>query len=404
MPSPAPAVSGLAILGAPAAFETPRHVGAPNLPDRELLLARLGEALDRRYLTNEGPLVQEFERRVAARLGVRHCITTANATTGMMVVARALGLEGEVVMPSFTFVATASAMRWLGLRPVFADVDPATHTLDAARAEEAITQRTSAILGVHVWGRPCDVEALQEIAHRRGIALFFDAAPAFDCSHRGIKIGRFGVAEVVSFHATKVLNTFEGGAILTDDDELAERARRMTRFGFQDVDLVVDLGLNAKLSEAAGAMGLAQLERLDEVIALNHVHHERYAAGLAELPGLTLTGHPEPVGANGHYVVLEVDGSEGPLDRDVLLRVLEADNVLARRYFHPGCHRMAPYAIEQPSAGERLPATAGLTGRVLQLPTGTAMTAADVDTVCGIVRRAYEHAGAVRAAAAADGR
>jgi dTDP-4-amino-4,6-dideoxygalactose transaminase len=304
-------------------------------------------------------------------------------------------------MPSFTFVATASAMRWLGLRPVFADVDPATHTLDAARAEEAITQRTSAILGVHVWGRPCDVEALQEIAHRRGIALFFDAAPAFDCSHRGIKIGRFGVAEVVSFHATKVLNTFEGGAILTDDDELAERTRRMTRFGFQDVDLVVDLGLNAKLSEAAGAMGLAQLARLDEVIALNRAHQQRYAAGLAGLPGLTVTRNPEAEGANCHYVVLEVDGRDGPLERDVLLRVLEAENVLARRYFYPGCHRMVPYAAEQPRAGERLPATTALAERVLQLPTGTAMTPADVDTVCAIIRRAYEHAGTVRGAVAA---
>ena len=404
MPSPAPGPSGLATHRAPPAFDSPRHVGAPNLPDREVLAARLGEALDRRYLTNEGPLVQEFERRVADRLGVRHCITTANATTGMMVVARALGLEGEVVMPSFTFVATASAMRWLGLRPVFADVDPATHTLDPARAEEAITERTSAILGVHVWGRGCDVEALQEIADRRGIALFFDAAPAFDCSRQGVKIGRFGAAEVVSFHATKVLNTFEGGAILTEDDALAERARRMTRFGFEDVDLVVDLGLNAKLSEAAGAMGLAQLERLDEVLALNRAHHERYAAGLAELPGLTVTRHPEPEGANWHYVVLEVDGRAGPLDRDVLLRVLEAENVLARRYFYPGCHRMAPYAAAHPGPGARLPATTALAERVLQLPTGTAMTPADVDTVCRLVRLAYEHAGAVRAAVAADGR
>jgi dTDP-4-amino-4,6-dideoxygalactose transaminase len=367
-----------------------------------LLAHRLEGALRRRYLTNDGPLVQEFEHAVAARLGVRHCIATCNATSGLMVVARALDLHGEIVMPSFTFVATASAMRWLGLQPVFADIDPATHTLDPQRVEEAVTERTSAILGVHVWGRPCDPDILQRIADRRGVALFFDAAPAFACAHHGTPVGNFGVAEVVSFHATKVLNTFEGGAILTNDDPLAERARLMTRFGFEDEDRVVGLGINAKMSEAAAAMGLAQLEGLDDVIAVSRRHRDRYVTGLSGIPGLTVVGYPATATPNFHYVVLEVDPVASPLDRDLLRRVLVAENVLARRYFYPGCHRMAPYAMEQPGAGASLPATTALVERVLQLPTGAAVSVDDVEATCGVVRHAHERAEEVRGAISGD--
>jgi dTDP-4-amino-4,6-dideoxygalactose transaminase len=388
---------GLAIRGASPRFETPLHVGCPNIPDRHAVHRRIDDAFDRRYLTNEGPLLREFEERVAERLGVRHCIATCNATAGLMVVARALGLQGEVIMPSFTFVGTAHAMRWLGLRPVFADVDPWTHTIDPVRVEEAVTEQTSAILGVHVWGCPCDTQGLRKVADRHGVALFFDAAPAFDCSHLGVKIGNFGIAEVVSFHATKVLNTFEGGAILTNDDELADHARRMTRFGFEDEDLVLELGINAKMTEAAGAMGLAQLEQLDDVIAVNQAHLSRYQERLSPLPGISVLGYRDEDTPNFHYVVLEVDAGQSPLDRDLLKRVLVAENVLVRRYFYPGSHRMAPYASEQPHAADRLPETRGLVERVLQLPTGTAVSAADVDEICDIVECAFGQAGALRA-------
>lgn len=386
---------GLAVLGASPRFAAPRHVGTPNVPDPSALTARLEGALGRRYLTNGGPLVEEFEARVADRLGVRHCISTVNATLGLMLVARALGLSGEVAMPSFTFVATAHAMRWLGLRPRFCDIDPATHTLDARQLEATLTAETSAILGVHVWGRACDVDALDAVARERGIPLFFDAAPAFDCARGGVKIGNFGVAEVVSFHATKVMNTFEGGAILTNEDDLAERLRRMARFGFEDEDLVLELGINAKMSEAAAAMGLAQLDQLDAFIAVNREHLAHYRARLAALPGISLLDYPAGDAANAHYVVLEIDAQRTPLDRDTLKRVLVAENVLARRYFYPGCHRMAPYALEQADAGKALPDTEALAERVLQLPTGTAISRADVDAICDIVELAFEHAEAV---------
>jgi len=392
---PVPLDRALAVLGARPRFDTPKHVGCPNIPDQASFSCRIEEAFNRRYLTNEGPLVQEFEERIAERLGVRHCIATANATLGLMVVARALGLEGEVIMPSFTFVGTAHAMRWHGLRPVFCDIDPRTQTIDPVRVEEVVTEQTSAILGVHVWGCPCDTEALSEVADNHGVALFFDAAPAFDCSHLGVKIGNFGVAEVVSFHATKVLNTFEGGAILTNYDDLADHARRMTRFGFEDEDLVLALGINAKMAEAAGAMGLAQLEQLDDVIAVNQAHLARYQERLSALPGVSVLGYRAEDTPNFHYVVLEID-ADAPLDRDLLKHVLVAENVLARRYFYPGSHRMAPYSSEQPHAGDRLPQTTALVDRVLQLPTGTAMTSDDVDEICSVVDSAFEQADTLR--------
>jgi len=380
-----------ALGGRPACFPRPLHVGAPNVPAPAALFDRLAGALARRYLSNHGPLLEEFERRVADRLNVRHCIAVSNATSGLMILARALGLSGEMVMPAFTFVGTAHAMRWIGITPAFCDIRRETHALDPERVDAMVTSRTSAILGVHVWGRPCEITALEAIAAQHELPLLFDAAPAFGSTYRGQPIGSFGSAEVVSFHPTKVLNTFEGGAVLTNDDELAERVRLMIRFGFEDEDKVVELGINAKMSEASAAMGLASLEVVDEFIAVNRRHHERYRANLAGLPGLSLVPYPGDDRSNYHYAVLEIDTERSPISRDALQQVLRAENILARRYFYPGCHRMEPYRTEQPQAQASLPETNALVERVLQLPTGTALSSEDVDGICGIVRLAFEH-------------
>src|SRR2546425_264423 len=194
----------LAIFGGAPAFEEPRHVGAPNLGNRERLLERIGAAYDRRWLTNEGPLVKEFERRVADVSGVEHCVAVSSGTTGLQLLARAPELTGEVIVPSFTFVATAHALAWLGLKPVFCEVDPDTHTLDPNMLPALVTPRTSAIVGVHLWGRPCEIDELGEFAANRRLALLFDAAHAIGCSYRGRSIGAFGDGSVFSSHATKV--------------------------------------------------------------------------------------------------------------------------------------------------------------------------------------------------------
>jgi dTDP-4-amino-4,6-dideoxygalactose transaminase len=332
--------------------------------------------------------VQEFERLVADLLGVKHCIAMCNGTVALEIAIRALGLQGEVIVPSFTFVATAHALQWQEITPVFCDADPATHNLDPEKVEAMITPRTTGIIGVHVWGRPCAVEALEEIAQRRGLKLMFDAAHAFGNSHKGRMIGSFGQAEVFSFHATKFFNTFEGGAVATNDDGLAERIRLMKNFGFYGYDNVIYVGTNGKMSEVAAAMGLTGLESLDELIAANRRNYDAYRAGLADLPGMRLIDYDEGERCNYQYVIVEVDEAATGISRDDLVRVLHAENVLARRYFYPGCHQMEPYRSFFPHAGLLLPETERLTQRVMSLPTGTAVGPEEIGTVCDIIRLA----------------
>jgi dTDP-4-amino-4,6-dideoxygalactose transaminase len=391
-----PATEGrgdLAILGGMPAFAEPLHVGRPNIGDRSALLRRIEEALDRRWLTNGGPFVEEFEQRIAEMHHVRHCIAVTNATVGLELAAHALGLSGEVIMPSFTFVATAHAMSWIGLRPVFVDVGPDTHTIDPAGVEAAITPQTSAILGVHLWGRTCEINALETIADERGLSLLFDAAHAFGVTHRGRSIGGFGDAEIMSFHATKVANAAEGGAILTDDDELAGRMRVIRNFGFVALDEVVSLGTNAKMNELCAAMGLTSLDSFDEFVDINRRNYALYASQFADLDGFDLVRFDPAEANNYHYVVAELSPVfVERLPRDDLVAALHAENVLARRYFTPGCHRVDPYAAGAPV----LPVTEDLSGRVVALPTGTAVGPAEIATIAAIVRRAVDEAPLVR--------
>lgn len=367
----------LAYLGAPPLFEEKLFVGRPNIGNRQVLRERLDDILERRWLSNNGVYVQAFERKIEHMLGVKHAIAICNGTVALEILIKALDLSGEVILPSFTFIATAHAVRWLGLKPVFCDIDPLTHTLDPQSVESLITPVTSAILGVHVWGTPCPVTALQEIAERHQLKLLFDAAHAFGCGLNGQMIGSFGDAEVFSFHATKFVNSLEGGVITTNNDELAARIRLMKNFGFTAMDQVGELGTNGKMNEMAAAMGLTSLESQDDFIATNRQHFAQYQSALAQIPGLTVyqsTTHPQ----NYQYIVVRVDSAITGLTRDQWVELLHAENVIARRYFYPGCHRMAPYLTEQPAAGGHLPHTEELSEHVMILPTGTGVTEADI--------------------------
>ncbi len=374
-------------------FSEPLHVGRPNVGDRAALFSRITAMLDRRIFTNGGPLVQEFETRIAQLLNVRHCVVMCNATVALETVGSVLELKGEIIVPSFTFVASVHAFRWLGLTPVFADIDPATHNLDPRSVEGLITPRTSAIVGVHVWGRPCDTEALDLIAARHRIPVIYDAAHAFACSHRGRMIGGFGACEVLSFHATKFLNSFEGGAVTTNSEALAEKLRLARNFGFAGLDKVVSLGINGKMSEICAAMGLTSLDALDEIVAGNRRNYEAYRDEMATLPGLSLITYDPAEHNNYQYIVVELDAGAAGCSRDELLAVLRAENVLARRYFWPGCHRMEPYCTLQPQAGAMLPATERLAGRILVLPTGEAVKSEAIRTIGQILRRILAKAG-----------
>jgi dTDP-4-amino-4,6-dideoxygalactose transaminase len=222
----------------------------------------------------------------------------------------------------------------------------------------------------------------------------FDAAHALGCAWRGRMIGGFGDAEVISFHATKVANAFEGGAVLTDSDETASRVRLLRNYGFTDEEAVRCEGTNAKMHEASAAMGLTSLDNLDEFVAVNRRNHAVYREALADLRGLQVVAFDEHQPHNHHYLVLELNRAEAGIGSDVMQRVLRAENILARRYFH-GCHRMEPYRTSVPDAGRRLPATEGLAARVLQLPTGTAVGVEDIEQVCAIVRFTLGHAAEV---------
>jgi dTDP-4-amino-4,6-dideoxygalactose transaminase len=377
-------------------FAEPLHVGRPNIGDREQFLARINDMLDRRWLTNNGQYVRAFEQRIAELVGVKHCIATCNATIGLEIALRALGLEGEVIIPAFTFVATAHVLQWQGITPVFADIDPHTHNLDPERVQAAITPRTTGILGVHVWGRPCAIEPLTAIARRHGLGLLFDAAHAFACSHQGQMIGSFGNAEVFSFHATKFFNTFEGGAIVTNDDDLADRIRLMRNFGFAGMDNVVTVGTNGKMTEFAAAMGLTNLDSLEAFIEANRRNYDAYERVIGDLPGLAMVALEESERNNYQYVVIEVDEERAGLNRDELFQILHSENVLARRYFWPGCHRMEPYRTLFPDVRDHLPETERLSERVLVLPTGTSVSPADIATIGAILGDAIGHARGVQ--------
>jgi dTDP-4-amino-4,6-dideoxygalactose transaminase len=363
-------------------------VGRPNIGDRAVLIARIEDLLDRRWLTNNGPYVQEMEARIAALVGVKHCIATCNATVALEVAESGLGMTGSVIVPSFTFIATAHSLMRQGIEPIFCDIDPDTHTLDPDRVEALIRPDTTGIVGVHLWGRGCDVAALEAIARRRGLKLLFDSAHAFGCTHQGRMIGSFGDAEVLSFHATKAINSFEGGAIVTNDEELAARIRLMINFGFADYDEVSFLGANGKMSEPCAAMGLTSIEAMEVIFARNRENHAAYATGLAGLPGVTLIAYDPAERSNHQYVVLEIDEAALGISRDALQQVLIAENVIARRYFYPGCHRAEPYKSLSQFRDLPLPVTDALCQRVLCLPTGTAVSQAVIFDVCGLIRLA----------------
>lgn len=368
------------------AFATPLLVGRPNVGSESRLMERFKQIVDTRWFSNNGPFVEEFEGAVARCVGVRHCVAMCNATIAMEIAARAVGITGEVIVPAYTFVATAHAFRWQEVQPVFADMDPRTHNLDPACIESLVTPRTTAIVGTHVWGRPCDTDAIEEIARRRGLAVMYDAAHAFGCSHKGRMLGCFGCCEVFSFHATKFVNSFEGGAVTTNDDALAAKMRLMRNFGFSGFDNVVHLGTNGKMTEICAAMGLTSLEAIDEIVDVNRRNYLEYRRCLNGLPGVSVIDYDSSERNNYQYVVVEIDPAACPVSRDAIVEHLHSHNVIARRYFWPGVHRMQPYRDEQPDVRARLHYTARVASRVIVLPTGQQTTSIEVETICDLVR------------------
>lgn len=373
----------LAVFGAAPAFPAPVHVGRPSLPDRGKFFEALNDIFDRNILTNDGPEVRGLEERFRRLTGAEHAVAVSNATLGLQLLARALDLKGRVLMPSFTFVATAHAFKWLGLEPVFCDVDLATHNLDPLQVERHLHAGVSAVVGVHLWGRLCAPLELEARCRQYHVPLIFDAAHATGCQAFGRSAGTFGAAEVFSLHATKVCHSFEGGVITTHDGALAGRLRQMRNFGFSGYDQVDCLGINAKLPEPSAAMGSFSLETLERQRAVNLQSQLLYRDRLAGIPGLKFIDLPPAGASNHHYVVAEFCPPWPATARDVLYDALHAEGVLVRRYFHPGVHRMEPYR-RATAESIRLPNTESLCQRVLCFPNGISVGTDVINRICDL--------------------
>lgn len=368
------------------AFDRDLTTSRPNIGDRERLHQYLDEILDRRWLTNDGPVLREFEHELGSYLNVDHAVCVCNGTVGLQlaVVALSRGLRGcEYICPSFTFIATPHALQWVGMKPVFCDVNSETHNLDPERVEELVTEHTVGILAVHMWGNPCYPDALEDIAHCHNLALIFDAAHAFGVGGDGLRVGSYGHYEVFSLHATKWLNSFEGGVITTNNVILANRIRQMRNFGFSDYHSTSYLGTNGKMSEIHAAMGLVSLSAESEFRGRLRENYLTYRANLSNVPGIRLMEHDE--GSNYQYIVVEIL-PECKMTRDSLADALLVRNIMARRYFSPPCHECQPYVRMHTSVDDRLPVTNRLSASLLNLPTGTALSTGDVEAVCDIIK------------------
>ncbi|WP_225612217.1 DegT/DnrJ/EryC1/StrS family aminotransferase [Paracoccus litorisediminis] len=337
-----------------------------------------------RVLSNNGPLLQQFEADLARYLGVEFLSIVCNASLGLVLALRHYGITGEVITSPFSFVATSHAIRWAGAEPVFADIDPHTLNLDPAAVEASITPRTQAIMAVHCYGIPCDTEGLAAVARRHGLRLIYDAAHAFGVRKNGHPLVAEGDLSVLSFHATKVFNSFEGGAIVSPDRETKLALDRLANYGIVDEVTVSEIGLNTKMSELHAAVGLALLPRIDEIIDARDHLANRYWQALSQVPGLHCLCPPGQPGQNSYMFPIRV-GPEYPMSRDALHARLKEDGIFARRYFHPLISDLPMYRDLPSAAPENLPNARPAGEQILCLPLYPDLPEADQDRVIGIV-------------------
>jgi dTDP-4-amino-4,6-dideoxygalactose transaminase len=384
-----PEASMPAAYGGIPAFPEGLPLARPPIGDPESVASMVAPILASGMLTN-GNHVREFEARASDYLGVRHCVAVSSCTAGLMLVIRALGLSGEVIVPSFTFAATAHAVAWNGLRPRFADIDPHTLTLSPEAVSQVIGVRTSAILGTHVFGTPCDVDGLSEIASRTGIALLYDAAHAFGSIRNGIHVGGFGDAEVFSLSPTKVLTSGEGGLIATNNDLLAERCRIGRDYGNPgDYDCRF-VGLNARMSEIHAAIGLDSMEGLDPRIVARNEVADAYHAALATVPGISFPHVPDSDRSTYKDFTVLVDPEEFGITALQLSECLADEGIDTRRYYSPPVHTMRAYRYLSGVNGT-LSVTQRVSDQVLTLPLWGGMNDVHVIGVADAIERIHEY-------------
>lgn len=365
----------------------PIYVTQPHLPPLEEFLPLLRQIWDSKVLTNAGPFHQRLEHALCRHLGVEHIALFTNATIALVTALQALRVTGEVITTPYSFVATAHSLLWNGIKPVFVDIDPHTLNLDPGRIEAAITPQTTAIMPVHCYGRPCDVERIQAIADNYGLKVIYDAAHAFGVRDRDGSVLRHGDLSVLSFHATKVFNTFEGGAVVCPDARTKQRIDHLKNFGFVDETTVVAPGINGKMNEFQAALGVMQLDHVDAAIDRRRWIDGCYRAGLRAVRGIDCLPHAGLGRANHAYFPILV-GPDYPMSRDALYARLKRHGIHGRRYFYPLITDFPMYRGLPSAASANLPVANRVAQQVICLPLYPDLAGGDIDRVIAVIRDA----------------
>lgn len=362
----------------------PIYVTQPNLPPLDEFIPYLQEIWDSKVLTNGGNFHQQLEQKLCEYLGVEHLALLTNGTIALITALQALRITGEVITTPYSFVATAHSLLWNGIKPVFVDIDPETLNLDPSKIEAAITPQTTAIMPVHCYGHPCDVEKIGRIADTYGLRVIYDAAHAFGVKSHGDSLLKHGDLSVLSFHATKVFNTFEGGAIVCPDAKTKLRIDHLKNFGFVDEVTVVAPGINGKMSEVNAAFGLLQLKRIDQALQKRKEIDALYRLLLSGVKGiLCLQGVNESVANHAYFPVLVKP--HYPLSRDALFQKLRDNNIFARRYFYPLITDFPMYRGLPSATHSNLPVAHMVAGEVICLPIYPALSSAEIEKVSSII-------------------
>lgn len=363
------------------------YVTQPALPPLEEFIEYLKKIWGNKTLTNNGPFHRQFEKELADYLGVKYISIFANGTLALITALQALKITGEVITTPFSFVATTHSLWWNNIKPVFADIESEWLNIDPARIEAAITPQTTAIMPVHVYGNPCNIEAIQKIADTYGLKVIYDAAHAFGVKKEGNSILNFGDLSIMSFHATKVFNTIEGGAIICHDEKTKQRIDYLKNFGFADEVTVVAPGINAKMNEIQAAYGILQLKYVDEYISKRKTIANIYREQLGCLPGIRILDELETVQQGYPYFPILIDVTEYGLTRDEVYENLKKHNIFARRYFYPLISQFPTYRGLASARPENLPIATKIADQVICLPIYPLLDLGTVNDICNLLIR-----------------
>lgn len=363
----------------------PIYVTQPYLPPLEEFMPYLQQIWDNKILTNGGPFHQQLEKELCDHLGVKHISLFTNGTIALVTALQALRITGEVITTPYSFVATAHSLLWNGIKPVFVDVDPKTLNLDPARIEAAITPQTTAIMPVHCYGQPCDVDAIQKIADNYNLKVIYDAAHAFGVKCHCGSVLNHGDLSVLSFHATKVFNTFEGGAIISPDAKTKQRIDQLKNFGFVDEVTVVAPGINGKMSELNAAFGLLQLKHVGVALARRKEIDQTYRIALKDVKGITCLNDDSQSETNYSYFPILVQ-PDYPLSRDELYQKLKDQGIFARRYFYPLISDFPMYRGMASASHSNLPVASSAADQVMCLPIYPSLSNLDQNRIVDLLR------------------